>query len=69
MIDAKDLPKSLAFQQERERRPEDLRDYFDALVAEYRHYAFVHHRHPFVSWPILADLIRSGWRLSAKEVK
>ncbi len=64
-----DLPtKSLGYQVERERLPEELRDHFDVLVLEYRYYAIVHHRHPFVSYKVLADLVKSGWRLSAKQV-
>ncbi len=64
-----DLPKSPAFQRERERLPEEVREHFDALVSEYRYYCLVRHGRPFVSYPILADLIKSGWRRSAKEVE
>lgn len=68
MIEMSDLPKSLAFRLERERLPEEVREHFDALVVEYRYYATVHHGHPFVSYPVLADLIKSGWRLSTEEL-
>jgi hypothetical protein len=35
---------------------------FDALVEDYKFYASVHYGSRLVSYVILADLIRSGWR-------
>jgi hypothetical protein len=43
--------------------PEHDRAAFDDLVADYRFYATKHHRNAFVSYAVLADLIRAGWRL------
>ncbi len=62
------LPESLSFHRERERLPEDLRSHFDNLVLEYRYYATLRHGRPFASYPVLADLIRSGWRLSGEPI-
>ena len=56
------LPRTPAFLAERERLEEGLRDHYDRLVEEYRYFAVVHHKHPFVSYKVLADLIRGGWR-------
>lgn len=42
--------------------PEDLLEPFDALVADYKFYASVHYGARLVSYRILADLVRAGWR-------
>ena len=49
--------------------PEDLRPIFDEFVADYRYAATVRHGRPYVSCVVLADIVRVGWRLSAKPVK
>lgn len=46
--------------------PDELKPIFDDLVTDYRFAATAHHRSPFVSYLVLADLVRAGWRLSAK---
>lgn len=58
----KSRPLSEKHVQAREALPEDVRSIFDALVEEYRFLANVHHRSPFVSYLVLADLVRNGWR-------
>ncbi len=60
---ARDLPSTSAFLEERERLPRNQRAAFDELVSYYRYYATVHHKQPFVSYKVLADLIREGWRM------
>jgi hypothetical protein len=55
-------PKSPQYREERERLPDELRAVYDALVDAYRFQAFVHHRTPFVSYKVLAGLVREGWR-------
>lgn len=62
------LPDTPAFHDERSRLPEDLRSEFDSLVETYRYYAFMHYERPFVSYKILADLIRDGWRATADPI-
>ena len=42
--------------------PDELKKHFDALVAEYKAYATLRHGSPYVSYVVLADLIRAGWR-------
>jgi len=54
-------------EQARNLLPKDMLDEFDKLVNDYKFYATVHHRSPFVSYVVLADLIRAGWRPSGKE--
>ena len=56
------LPASEGYRSERERLSPDLRDEFDWLVLDYRYHALVHYAHPFVSYKVLADLVRGGWR-------
>jgi hypothetical protein len=41
---------------------DSLRSIYEELVREYRFYAVKHHSHPFVSYKVLAELVRSGWR-------
>lgn len=46
--------------------PDDLRPIFDQLVAEYKYAAAMRHGAPYVSYIVLADIVRAGWRLSEK---
>jgi hypothetical protein len=62
MPDHSDLPSTPAYVTERESLHPDLRQAFDALVLDYRHYASVHHKQPFVSYKVLAELVKIGWR-------
>lgn len=48
----------------RDSLPPELVPLFDNLVAEYQFLAMKHHGSPFVSYIVLADLIRAGWRPS-----
>lgn len=64
-----DLPSSAAYTEERDRLPETLRKEYDSLVHWYRYLATRHYSHPFVSYKILADLIREGWRQSADSIE
>ena len=49
--------------------PEDLKPVFDEFVADYRYAATLRYGKPYVSYIVLADMIKAGWRLSAKPVK
>lgn len=49
--------------------PDELKPIFDDFVADYKYAATIHHGRGYVSYVVLADLIRAGWRLSAKPVK
>ena len=42
--------------------PTALRGEFEELVRIYRYLAAVNHKNPFVSYKVLAGLIRDGWR-------
>ena len=42
---------------------------FDDFVADYKYAATLRHGRPYISYIVLADMIRAGWRLAAKPVK
>jgi hypothetical protein len=46
----------------RDALPEELLAPFDSLVEDYKFYASVHYGSRLVSYLILADLVRAGWR-------
>ncbi len=52
-------------QEIRDGLPDDLKSSLDDLVTDYKFFATKHHGRAFVSYGILADLIKPGWRLSA----
>ncbi len=54
--------KSPKFHEGRESLPEDLRPIYDELVASYAFYSLKHLGREFVSYKILAELVREGWR-------
>lgn len=49
--------------------PEELKPVFDDLVGDYRFAATKHHGSPFVSYKVLAEMVRMGWRLAADPLK
>jgi len=49
--------------------PEELRPIFDDFVSDYRYAATLRHGKPYISYIVIADLIKAGWRLSAEPVK
>jgi len=50
----------------RDSLPEGLRTVFDDLVADYKFHATKRHGAPYVSYIVLADMVRAGWRLGAE---
>lgn len=63
------LPDSPQFLAEREALNPALHKEFDQLVEAYRFHAFYFYQRPFVSYRILAALIRDGWRLAEDAVE
>jgi hypothetical protein len=49
--------------------PEELKPIFDDFVSDYKYAATMRHGRPYISYIVLADIVRAGWRLSAKPVK
>ena len=57
--------RSEKHEQARNSLPEDLQSVFDDFVADYKFAGTKHHGSPFVSYIILAEMVRGGWRLAA----
>lgn len=49
--------------------PDDLKPVFDDFVADYRFAATKHHGAPYVSYIVLAEMVKAGWRLAAEPFK
>ncbi|MBN1765611.1 MAG: hypothetical protein JW860_10165 [Sedimentisphaerales bacterium] len=49
--------------------PEDLKPIFDDFVADYKYAATMRHGRPYISYIVLADMVRAGWRLAADPLK
>ena len=49
--------------------PAELKPIFDDFVVDYKYAATMRHGRPYISYIVLSDMIRAGWRLSAKPVK
>jgi len=49
--------------------PEELKPVFDDFVADYKYAATMRHGRPYISYIVLADMIRAGWRCVAKSQK
>ena len=48
--------------------PPEVVPVFDDFVADYRFFATKHHGSPFVSYAVLAEMVKAGWRLTAAPV-
>jgi hypothetical protein len=48
--------------------PDELKPVFDDIVADYRYVATVRHGKPYISYIVLADMDRAGWRRMADPV-
>jgi hypothetical protein len=49
--------------------PDDLKPIFDEFVSDYIYSATLRYGRPYVSYIVLADMVKAGWRLSAKPIK
>lgn len=49
--------------------PDELKPVFDDFVTDYKFAATKHHGSPFVSYVVLAEMVRLGWRLGAEPLK
>ena len=54
--------RSQKHEEARSSLPEELQAVFNELVADYKHAATIKHGSPFVSYVVLADLVKMGWR-------
>lgn len=55
--------RSEKHEQARNSLPDELKRIFDDFVADYRFAATKHHGSPYVSYIVLADMVKAGWRL------
>jgi len=55
--------------QARNSLPEELKPIFDEFVSDYKYAATMRHGRPYISYIVLADMIRAGWRLAAEPIK
>jgi len=53
----------------RDTLPEDLKPILDDFVADYKYAATIRHGRPYVSYIVLADLVKAGWRCSAEPLE
>ena len=60
--------RSEKHEQTRASLPEELRPIFDQFVADYKFAATIHHGSPFVSYVILAEMVKAGWRPSGEPI-
>ncbi len=49
--------------------PDELKPIFDDFVAGYKYAATLRHGRPYISYIVLADMVRAGWRSSAEPRK
>lgn len=56
------IERSKKHEEARNALPPELQPFFDELVTDYRFAGLKHYNTPFVSYLILADLVRQGWR-------
>ena len=61
--------KSEKHQEARDGLSDDLKPVFDELVEEYRYRTARRYGQPYVSYIVLADLVRVGWRRSAEAIE
>lgn len=55
-------PLSPKHQEARNSLPEALRPVFDEFVSDYKFAATMRCGRPYISYMVLADMIRAGWR-------
>ena len=50
-------------EQARNSVPDQWKAIFDDFVADYKFFATKHHGRPYVSYIVLAEMVKAGWRL------
>ena len=63
-----DVKRSEKHEHARKSLPEELRPVFDDFVADYKFAGTIHHGSPFVSYIILAEMVKAGWRLTGEPI-
>ena len=65
---SEDAKRSEKHELARKSLPDELKTIFDSLVADYRFAATIQHGSPFVSYVILAEMVKAGWRLTGEPI-
>lgn len=60
------LPQSPKFLEARAGLPEELRPIYDEMVADYSWYTTKQYGRGYVAYAVLAEMVRAGWRPSAR---
>ena len=68
-MDTKRPARSQKHTQARDSLPVELRPVFDEFVDDYRFSSTSHYGSPFISYAVLADMVRVGWRPAARPEK
>ena len=69
MTDKEQTKRSEKHEQARNSLPDDLKPVFDEFIEDYKFSASVRHGSPFVSYIVLADLVRTGWRHTEEPIE
>ena len=56
--------KSEKYIEARNSLSDDLKPIYDEFVSDYRYAATVRHGKPYVSYIVLADMVKAGWRMN-----
>ncbi len=64
-----DTQRSEKEEEARRTLPDELKPIFDDFVAHYKYAASLRHGRPYVSYIVLADMVKAGWRRTADPYK
>lgn len=65
---SENVKRSEKCEQARNSLPEELWPVFDSFVEDYKFAGTIHHGSPFVSYIILAEMVKAGWRLTGEPI-
>ena len=65
---SENVKRSEKCEQARNSLPEELWSVFDSFVEDYKFAGTIHHGSPFVSYIILAEMVKAGWRPSGEPI-
>ncbi len=64
-----EVKRSEKYEQARNILPEDLRAVLDDFVNDYKFFGTKHYGSPFISYIILAEMVKAGWRPSGAPIE
>jgi hypothetical protein len=64
-----DQARSEKEEQARNSLPDELKPIFDDFVADYKFAGTKHHGKPYISYIVLAEMVKLGWRIGAEPIK